>query len=1406
MNAPQPSGAPPVMRPYPGIRPFEEQDSPIFFGREAQINDLLIKLETSRFVAVVGSSGSGKSSMVKAGLLPTLKLGLLRDADHWHSLVIRAGSHPFRNLAEQILRRHLGLDESQALTPAESLRVEGIAVDLRKCPGGIADVLRQFAWPDSVHFALVIDQFEEIFGFRSLINTKPAVSRDDVERLVQLLLKTAATPVISPPTSFQTSEEQKANAAAEEHREKAADLSTRVWTVLTMRSDFIGQCEVFPALAEAVSNSQFLVPVLDEHQKADAILRPGQSVSGATYPSFEVDPALVRMIINDSGDQMDQLPLMQHSLMRTWAKATQRWSREGSSTGTGTGTKGSGENQRSADPGKATPPPQLIILPTDYVPLNEALDQHAEDAWKTVSQHPAQKALSRPFFLSLCDWSPDGAIIRRRPTVEHVLALTGATQADLESVIRTFQDDERNFILPIITGSSEHCLLQTEVLDISHEAFLRQWQTYRIWQEENRKDIAELRDLCRRSQRFQENSTLVLSKEDLDSFKKWKSTKTEAWAQRYVLREDWPLWQGIEKLFTASEHSFKQAERYKRAYANVALAFIFFGVLIALAAGGWAMWMKKQAQEAEQKATTRITFALQRLVGNPELDNHITDDERSALWEIAELPKGQELVRKTLLDYWFAEVANFSRGSKPAGDGIGTAMGLSLQLHQPTTANAGLLADKIANQGSSGLDTLGNYEENWPFFGQFLDTDALNGLLATLVEKLEKGTASDTALRDVAMVLKLISARSGEVPDTVKGDLVRASALLIKGIKNSGTDNNIPDDISAAITPALARLDVTAAATLAGQTVDALENLPELDDLNLPDPAYGLVHVLAGLLPKVDAGSANLLAKRAFTHLLKALEVAKLGDSFYDYGLRDAMSDLRPKLDAVTAAAQAEQILKKLEDPQEKKIYLRLDLADVLASFLAELDSSAVSLAQRGAAQVLNLLKNSSLRGSARDRAAKILAVLISKLDDATAAILVQQGVEAMLEALDTPSTYDASLSYPIDTGLSDLMPKLDAAAAGAMSRKLVQKLENQQPDASQTLSYATFRYRILSALKILALRLDPATAAALAGQLIDNSQPMDSARVGAFLGLVERLNAAAAKSLIQSTAEKTVQAMELKKGLAFSLGMLRRLQVLLTKLDAQTAATLALKAASQAVKFLEVSGLDKNDSPNLGRSLSWLATMLNTAAIISLAEPLLQELEHSSSADISFIGSRAQALIGLSAGLESANRQGIRRRLLSTLLSGVHDRKIESLAKELSDVICQSAFELPLQEKQIFLQYALEFRLNDQVPKLENEYGPAIENESRRITREALVELDVPTLANMLKWPECRGESRNLVLLALEQKTGREFHGDIWQFVTFATTNCTPGVDLEGPAHRVSLEEMLKAVSKALNLTASKH
>lgn len=174
--------------PYVGLRPFFLQDSLQFFGRESQTAELLSVLHEHRFLGVVGSSGSGKSSLVRAGLLPALFGGfLVGDRDRWQIVQIKPGDSPMRNLAA-------GLLAASSETPPSDEDIATLETAIRddQIDAVVAFVKARLTPRESLF--LLVDQFEEIFGFRRAGVDQRAEAADFVALLMALAEDSADVP------------------------------------------------------------------------------------------------------------------------------------------------------------------------------------------------------------------------------------------------------------------------------------------------------------------------------------------------------------------------------------------------------------------------------------------------------------------------------------------------------------------------------------------------------------------------------------------------------------------------------------------------------------------------------------------------------------------------------------------------------------------------------------------------------------------------------------------------------------------------------------------------------------------------------------------------------------------------------------------------------------------------------------------------------------------------------------------------------------------------------------------------------------------------------------------------------------------------------------------------------------
>ena len=148
------------MNPFPGLRPFGEEEDYLFFGREEQTTDLLELLRTQRFLAVVGSSGSGKSSLVRAGMLPALYGGTMAGVgSDWETVVLRPGGDPLINLAEAMVAAEL-YDPEDPEAPLQ------IRATLSRSRQGLVQAVQFSEMSPASNLLIVVDQFEELFRFR----------------------------------------------------------------------------------------------------------------------------------------------------------------------------------------------------------------------------------------------------------------------------------------------------------------------------------------------------------------------------------------------------------------------------------------------------------------------------------------------------------------------------------------------------------------------------------------------------------------------------------------------------------------------------------------------------------------------------------------------------------------------------------------------------------------------------------------------------------------------------------------------------------------------------------------------------------------------------------------------------------------------------------------------------------------------------------------------------------------------------------------------------------------------------------------------------------------------------------------------------------------------------------------
>jgi WD40 repeat protein len=452
-----------MKNPYPGLRPFEEGESDLFFGRESQTDELLRRLGRSRFVAVVGTSGSGKSSLVRAGLLPALRGGsLVAAGSHWRIAVLRPGGDPINSLG---LALHVSLYSNSI---QDHYVREMLETTLCRSSLGIVEAVRQARLDPHENLLIVVDQFEELFRFRPV--GARWTPRDSAAGFVHRLL------------------------------DAVRQRNIRIYVLITMRSDFLGDCAQFRDLSEVINDGLYLIPRMTRDQLRLAIKAP------AAVDGVGMTPRLVQELLNDVNDDPDQLPVLQHALMRTWHE----W-----------------QNKLGG--------PMPIDL-EDYKAIGsmaEALSRHADEAWEQLSDDApsCKKQLAKKLFQCLTEKGPDNREMRRPTRLLDLCRILGTDEDVVRTVVEHYREEDRAFLMPPC-----HMVLdENSFIDISHESLIRKWDRLRGWVEEEAQSAAIYRRVAEAARLETCGEAGLWRDPQLQLALDWRAKikPSRAWAERY---------------------------------------------------------------------------------------------------------------------------------------------------------------------------------------------------------------------------------------------------------------------------------------------------------------------------------------------------------------------------------------------------------------------------------------------------------------------------------------------------------------------------------------------------------------------------------------------------------------------------------------------------------------------------------------------------------------------------------------------------------------------------------------------------------------------------------------------------------------------------------------------------------
>jgi WD40 repeat protein len=552
--------------PFPGLRPFKIEESHLFFGREGQSDEVLLKLSKSRFVGVIGPSGSGKSSFIYCGVLPILYGGFLTDASpNWEVIVTRPGSGPIDNLAESLLKT--AKDYNLADTEDKKIKRTIVSTLLRSSSLGLVEAIQQSRRSADVNYLVLVDQFEELFRFKD--STDPNSVNESLA-FINLLMEAV---------NYEDSP---------------------IYVAITMRSDFIGDCAQFPELTRKINDSHYLIPQMTREQKRRAIEGP------VAVGNANIAPRLVQQLLNDLGDNPDQLPILQHALMRTWSY----WSRYKDYEG------------------------ELVDLKHYEAigTMSEALSMHANEAFDELDED--QQRICEIMFKAITEKRGENFGIRRPTRLNEIASIADVSENDVIAVIEKFREPGRSLLTPS-HGTPLH---SRSMIDISHESLMRIWVRLKNWVDDEADAVQMYLRLAEAAAMYQVGKAGLWRPPDLQLALNWqaKHKPTLVWGQRYnPAFERTIIFLEYSKKEFETEQRIKELEQ-KRKLERARTTAIVFGVLmvIALLFLVFAFVQQAEAKRQEALATKNAKDAL--------MQKGIADQKAKEALEAKDVAEGEK--------------------------------------------------------------------------------------------------------------------------------------------------------------------------------------------------------------------------------------------------------------------------------------------------------------------------------------------------------------------------------------------------------------------------------------------------------------------------------------------------------------------------------------------------------------------------------------------------------------------------------------------------------------------------------------------------------------------------------------------------------------------------------------------
>lgn len=459
--------------PYQGLESFKKSESDYFFGRQKLTDELLGKLRKNNFLAVMGASGSGKSSVIKAGLIYQLEQGdKISDSDSWETVMFQPGTFPLQSLAE-------ALAEKIRITSKDNTEIQQDKVFevIDKGVDGLVDFIRKAR---ASRIVLVIDQFEEIFTL--------CEDNDKRKKFLNCIL-----------------------GALEKLDVKEFCL------VIALRADFFGKCaeqvyEIrttnkqgetkteFKGLARKIQQNLVAVTPMIQEELEEAIEGPAKELG------VDVENGLRDKLVEDVLSEPGSLPLLQYGLKKIWEENKEEWKKE----------ENKEESKKSVE---------IILKEDNYRPLKEVLEKYADGVYEELGEkNPQDPAIAKYIFLKLIYFGSGTDDTRKRIFIDELIQQNLYSEKDIERVKDKLYEKDLIDVYKEINDKGE----KPNVINLVHDSLIRYWSKLQDWLKEYRPYKRFQEDIEHDAEKWEENGF-----DDKYLYKEKKLEEVDKFKQEY---------------------------------------------------------------------------------------------------------------------------------------------------------------------------------------------------------------------------------------------------------------------------------------------------------------------------------------------------------------------------------------------------------------------------------------------------------------------------------------------------------------------------------------------------------------------------------------------------------------------------------------------------------------------------------------------------------------------------------------------------------------------------------------------------------------------------------------------------------------------------------------------------------